>query len=60
MPCIVREMTDDNLRQRSEILPSEKDKTPQQMKNQIIKLLEDWAQKEKAIAPPEKKADKNR
>jgi len=24
MPCIVREMTDDNLRQRSEILPSEK------------------------------------
>ena len=32
-----------------------KDKTPQQMKEQIIKLLDDWAGKEKAIALPEKK-----
>jgi len=34
-----------------------KDKTPQAMKEQIIKLLDEWAGKEKAITPPEKKAD---
>ena len=32
-----------------------KEKTPQQMKEQIIKLLDEWAGKEKAINPPEKK-----
>jgi S-adenosylmethionine synthetase len=32
-----------------------KDKTPGEMKNQIIKLLDDWAGKEKTINPPEKK-----
>ena len=32
------------------------DKTPRDMKNQIITLLNEWAGKEKAIAPPEKKA----
>jgi hypothetical protein len=32
-----------------------KDKTPQQMKTQIIKLLDEWSGKEKAVSPPEKK-----
>lgn len=33
-----------------------KDKTPREMKDQIIKLLDDWAGKEKTVSPPEKKA----
>lgn len=37
-----------------------KDKTPQQMKEQIIKLLDEWAGKEKALTTPEKKADKEK
>lgn len=37
-----------------------KDKTPQQMKNQIIKLLDEWQGKEKEQAPPEKKADREK
>ena len=37
-----------------------KDKTPQQMKNQIIKLLDEWSGKEKELAPPEKKADREK
>lgn len=32
-----------------------KEKTPQQMKEQIIKLLDDWSGKEKALTAPEKK-----
>ena len=32
-----------------------KEKTPQQMKEQIIKLLDDWSGKQKELAPPEKK-----
>ena len=32
-----------------------KDKTPREMKEQIITLLEDWAGKQKELAPPEKK-----
>ena len=32
-----------------------KEKTPQEMKNQIIKLLDDWKAKEKAHSAPEKK-----
>ena len=34
-----------------------KDKTPQQMKEQIIKLLDDWSGKEKELSKPEKKAE---
>ena len=34
-----------------------KDKTPRQMKDQIIKLLDDWAGKHKELAPPQKKPD---
>lgn len=34
------------------------DKTPKEMKDQIIKLLDDWKGKE--IAPPQKKADKEK
>lgn len=37
-----------------------KDKTPQQMKEQIIKLLDEWAGKEKAINPPEKKTERDK
>ncbi len=33
-----------------------KDKTPQQMKEQIVKLLDEWSGKQKELAPPEKKA----
>jgi len=33
-----------------------RDKTPREMKDQIIKLLESWSDKEKAKTPPEKKA----
>ena len=33
-----------------------KDKTPREMKDQIIKLLDEWAGKEKTINPPDKKA----
>jgi len=33
-----------------------KGKTPREMKDQIIKLLDDWSSKEKALATPEKKA----
>ena len=32
-----------------------KDKTPREMKEQIITLLEDWAGKQKELTPPEKK-----
>ena len=31
-----------------------KDKTPREMKDQIIKLLDDWADKEKSHTAPEK------
>jgi len=34
-----------------------KDKTPREMKEQIIKLLDDWSGKQKDIAKPEKKPD---
>ena len=34
-----------------------KDKTPQQMKEQIIKLLDDWSGKEKELSKPEKKTE---
>jgi hypothetical protein len=34
-----------------------KDKTPQEMKTQIIKLLDEWAGKEKVIAAPIKKPE---
>ena len=34
-----------------------KDKTPQEMKNQIIKLLDEWAGKEKVITAPERKPE---
>jgi len=37
-----------------------KEKTPQQMKEQIIKLLDDWAGKEKGITAPEKKTDREK
>jgi hypothetical protein len=37
-----------------------KDKTPQDMKGQIIKLLDDWAEKEKGHKPPEKHSDKEK
>ena len=37
-----------------------KDKTPQQMKEQIIKLLDDWSGKEKELAPPAKKTEKEK
>ena len=33
-----------------------KEKTPQEMKDQIIKLLDDWKGKQKEQAKPEKKA----
>ena len=33
-----------------------KEKTPQEMKDQIIKLLDDWKGKQKELAKPEKKA----
>ena len=35
-----------------------KEKTPREMKDQIIKLLDDWAEKEKTVAPPEKNAER--
>ena len=37
-----------------------KDKTPQQMKEQIIKLLDDWSGKQKELAPPVKKTEKEK
>lgn len=37
-----------------------KEKTPQEMKSQIIKLLDDWKGKEKEKAAPEKKAQKEK
>lgn len=37
-----------------------KEKTPQEMKAQIIKLLDDWKGKEKEQAAPEKKAQKEK
>jgi len=37
-----------------------KDKTPQQMKEQIIKLLDDWSGKQKELAPPVKKSEKEK
>lgn len=37
-----------------------KDKTPQEMKGQIIKLLDDWKGREKEQAKPEKKAEKEK
>ena len=37
-----------------------KGKTPQEMKQQIVKLLDDWAGKEKEQAPPVKKADRDK
>jgi len=33
-----------------------KEKTPRDMKNQILALLDEWAGKQKELAPPEKKA----
>ena len=33
-----------------------KDKTPRDMKDQILTLLDEWAGKQKELAPPEKKA----
>ena len=35
-----------------------KDKTPREMKDQIIKLLDEWAGKEKSITTPEKKPER--
>jgi len=35
-----------------------RDKTPREMKDQIMKLLDDWAGKEKAITAPEKKPER--
>ena len=37
-----------------------KDKTPQQMKEQIIKLLDDWKGQQKELAPPVKKTEKEK
>jgi ParB family chromosome partitioning protein len=37
-----------------------KDKTPQQMKEQIIKLLDDWSGKQKELAPSVKKTEKEK
>lgn len=37
-----------------------KEKTPQEMKEQIIKLLDDWKGKQKEHAKPEKKAEKEK
>ena len=37
-----------------------KEKTPQEMKDQIIKLLDDWKGKQKEQAKPEKKAEKEK
>ena len=34
-----------------------KDKTPREMKNQIMKLLDEWASKEKKLAPPDRKQE---
>ncbi len=33
------------------------DKTPQEMKKTILKLLDEWQSQQKSISPPEKKAD---
>jgi len=35
-----------------------KDKTPREMKDQIMKLLDDWAGKEKEHAAPEQKPER--
>jgi hypothetical protein len=37
-----------------------KDKTPREMKDQILKLLDDWAGKEKTITPPERTSDRDK
>ena len=37
-----------------------KDKTPREMKDQILKLLDEWKGKQKEIAKPEKKAEQEK
>ena len=37
-----------------------KDKTPREMKDQILKLLDEWKGKQKDIAKPEKKAEQEK
>ena len=37
-----------------------KDKTPREMKDQILKLLDEWKDKQKEIAKPEKKAEQEK
>ena len=37
-----------------------KDKTPREMKDQILKLLDEWKGKQKDITKPEKKAEQEK